>query len=73
MWGVKKTRDIYAKGSTEIVFDNYPVLGCCMEIEGEEHDVKDLASVFFPGKDVSFKPMTRTIKDYLENRRINGL
>lgn len=49
---IPKYRKVYRNGATSVSFDEWPILGCLLEIEGNEADVKELARLITP--DVEF-------------------
>lgn len=46
---IPKKRKTYKKDNVIVTFDNWPIIGCLVEIEGEESSVKLLASQLAPG------------------------
>ncbi|MBV8201866.1 MAG: class IV adenylate cyclase [Acidobacteria bacterium] len=44
-----KARKRYARGDLTVNFDTWPIIGCVMEIEGDESEAKSLAREAVPG------------------------
>ena len=48
---IKKTRKVFRKGSLDVTFDEWPVIGCLLEIEGPEAEARKLAAGIAPSKE----------------------
>lgn len=48
LFQIKKERLVYQKNNVEIAFDEWPIIGCLMEIEGEEAEIKQIARQVAP-------------------------
>ena len=48
---IKKTREIFCKDGITVSLDQWPIIGCMMEIEGEENKITQLAKKVVPEYD----------------------
>lgn len=61
---IKKERKVMKKGEIAVTFDEWPIIGCMMEIEGPEDNIKALAAEIAP--DVRFS--NYRLKELFENK-----
>ena len=66
LFQLKKDRIMYEKEDTQIVFDNYPILGWRIEIEGKEEQIQPIANILFPDKKYVFRYLSQYFTDYIE-------
>lgn len=50
---IKKKRKILKKDDITVTFDEWPIIGCMMEIEGSENEIKTIAKEVAP--DINFE------------------
>jgi predicted adenylyl cyclase CyaB len=50
---VPKNRTTFARGNIKVTFDDWPIIGCLMEIEGDEDEARRLASEVAPNVEFS--------------------
>ena len=48
LFQIKKERLVYQKNDVEVSFDEWPIIGCLMEIEGKETEIKQIARQVAP-------------------------
>ncbi len=49
---IPKTRTIFRHGAIQVTFDEWPIIGCLLEIEGIETKCKEIAKFLVPGKEL---------------------
>jgi predicted adenylyl cyclase CyaB len=60
---IRKQRKIFKSSSAKVSFDDWPLIGCLVEVEGSEENVKTVASQMAPS--VTFK--NYRLKELLKN------
>jgi predicted adenylyl cyclase CyaB len=53
LFQVKKLRTQLTRGTTKITLDEWPIIGCLVEIEGEESEIRRVAEQIGPGQKFS--------------------
>lgn len=65
LFQLQKQRIIYEKDNIQIVFDNYPILGWRVEIEGEKDVIQSLSEFLFPGRKYVFRYLSQYFTDHM--------
>lgn len=48
LFQIKKERLLYSNGDIEVCFDEWPIIGCLLEIEGKEEKIRELSQKVAP-------------------------
>jgi adenylate cyclase class IV len=48
LFQIKKRREVFKRGDLTVTFDEWPIIGCILELEGREEEIKELANRVAP-------------------------
>ena len=61
---IKKHRIVYSKGDVSVSFDEWPIIGCMLEIEGSEEEIINLSRIIAPNYEFG----NRRLKDFFADK-----
>ena len=61
---IKKHRIVYSKGDVSVSFDEWPIIGCMLEIEGSEEEIINLSHRIAPNYEFG----NRRLKDFFADK-----